>query len=498
MTAVVDSPNVSKGKTFHIAFITAYDERSPYQTSLPPLGIGYLSSWIKKNCWWATVSFHHTVDELVDSKPDLVGVSSTTENFTHATNISRQIKDRCNGVPIVLGGMHITSLPHVLPNVYDVGVIGEGECVFLDLVKLYHDKRTPGIEDFRNINGICWRDTNGAVVINPSSDLIKDLDTMPYPDREVIDHGWKLSANDTVHMISSRGCPYKCSFCSSSLHWKRFRFFSPEYVAREIAWLRERYNPEIIYFFDDLFVGHIGRWRKVVELFRETKIHEGVRFRAYARVDLITPQMAEEFAELNFKYIDFGFESNNQKILAYLTKTRVTPDVNQRAVDEMYKNEISVGANFIVGSPPETRADLQDTIEFARRNRDAFDRFSSGPLQALPGTPVWDEAKRKGLVHDTMDFGYLGVNYENFNFDTFPFMAENMTREEFWDGWTELNAIQKEVNYVGQIRRMAYQNWRKQVALQNAQSELERMNGSRLVRLANWVRKLRGTSSAAA
>ncbi|MEQ8821959.1 MAG: radical SAM protein [Sumerlaeia bacterium] len=474
----------------HIGFITAYDIRSPYQVSLPPLGIGYLSSWIKKHCWWATTSFHHTVDELVHAKPDIIAVSSTTENFTDATKIATEAKDRLNGVPVVLGGMHITSLPQNLPAVYDCGVIGEGEQTFLQIVQLYKDAPRPSVSDFEKINGICYH-RDGKVAINPSADLIKDLDDLPYPDREVIDHGWKIPSRDTIHMISSRGCPYKCSFCSSSLHWKRFRFFSPEYVAKEIEYLRERYDPEIVYFFDDLFVGHIGRWRKIVELFRERGLHKGIHFRAYARVDLVTEQMADEFAELNFKYIDFGFESNSQPVLEFLTKTRVTPEVNQRAIDYLAKNRLSIGANFIIGSPPETAAMLDESYAFADHNRDHIDRCSVGPLQPLPGTPIFNYAMQKGLVNPDMDWGYLGVSYDNFDFSTFPFMAENMTPDEFWAGWTKFNTLSKEINYVGQMRRLTEQRWHREQEIARLESELASLKGSRVIKAANWVRGLR-------
>ena len=278
----------------HVAFITAYDPRSPYQVSLPPLGIGYLSAYAKQKCWFVETSFHHTVEELVAAKPDIVAVSSTTENFQHATVMAAQAKELLN-VPVIGGGMHITSLPHTLPFTYDVGVVGEGEQTFVELLNLYQAVKRPGPEDYAKLKGIVYHD-NGRVAMTPGQDLIKEMDEMPYPDRDLIDHGWKVPSWETVHLVSSRGCPYKCSFCSSSLHWKRFRFFSPEYVANEIEFLRNRYDPQVLYFFDDLFVGHIGRWREVVKLFKERKIHEGVRFRAYARVDLITQQMADELS----------------------------------------------------------------------------------------------------------------------------------------------------------------------------------------------------------
>lgn len=474
----------------HVAFITSYDPDSPYQVSLPPLGIGYLSSYLKQQEWSVETSFHHTVEELIDAKPDIAAVSSTTENFHHATTVAKTIKEEL-GIPVIGGGMHLTSLPHILPDPYDLGVVGEGEVTLTEIVRLYKEKKNPGVEDFRKMKGIIYRD-NGEVVIAPSQDLIKEMDSLPFPDRELIDHGWKVPNWDTVHMVSSRGCPYKCSFCSSSLHWKRFRFFSPEYVAKEIEYLRERYNPQTLYFFDDLFVGHIGRWRKVVKLFRERGIHKGVTFRAYARVDLVTEQMADEFAELNFKYIDFGFESNNQEILKFLTKTRVTPEINQQAIDWLGKNNLSVGGNFIIGSPPETLEMAQETYEFAERNRDVIERCSVGPLQPLPGTPIWNIAKMKGLVSDDMDWSRLGVSYDNFKWERFPYMGESMSRDEFWGFWTKFHHLAKEINYVGQMKRMADASHRSELKIQELERELLSLKGSRLVKFAN---KLRGWRS---
>lgn len=471
----------------HVAFITAYDPRSPYQVSLPPLGIGYLSSYLKQQCWFVETSFHHTVEDLIASEPDIIAVSATTENFDHATELARMAKE-ATGKPVVVGGMHITSLPHVLHPIYDLGVVGEGEQTMVDICNLYNEVKNPGPADFSKLKGVTYHD-NGRIAQTPSQDLIKEMDELPYPDRDLIDHGWKVPSWETVHLVSSRGCPYKCAFCSSSLHWKRFRFFSPEYVANEIEYLRERYNPQTLYFFDDLFVGHIGRWREVVKLFRERKIHEGVRFRAYARVDLITEQMADEFAELNFQYIDFGFESNSQDILKFLTKTRVTPEVNQRAIDMLAKNNLSVGANFIIGSPPETLEMMEESYQFAYHNRDTIERCSVGPLQPLPGTAIWNIAKMKGLVSDDMEWARLATTYDTFDWERFPFMGENVSREDFWNFWTKFNHLAKEINYVGQLRNMAYREHLKYQQIEELRRELDTLKGSRLIR---WAEKLRG------
>lgn len=474
----------------HIAFIVAYDASSPYQVSLPPLGVGYLSSYLKQHLGWVKTSFHHTIEDLIATKPDMVGISATTENFDDAKAMAARVKSEL-GVPVITGNMHITAIPHTLPANFDVGVVGEGEHTFMEVVSLYKEVKNPGPNDFKKIPGIAYHDS-GRVAVTESAPMIKEMDELQYPDRELIDRGWKVPSWETIHLVSSRGCPYKCSFCSSSLHWKRFRFFSPEYVAREIEYLRNRYNPEVLYFFDDLFVGHIGRWREVVKLFRERGIHKGVHFRAYARVDLITQQMADEFAELNFKYIDFGFESNSEPILKWLTKTRVTPDINQRAVDMCGKNGISIGGNFIIGTPPDTPETIKESLAFARQNKEYIDRCSVGPLQPLPGTPVWNYALMKGLVHETeFDWGRLGVSYDNFSFDTFPFMGENIGREDFMRLYTEFNQVAKEINYVGQMRRLDMQRGMRDGKIRQLESELATLRGSRLVQAANRMRDLK-------
>jgi radical SAM superfamily enzyme YgiQ (UPF0313 family) len=184
-------------------------------------------------------------------------------------------------------------------------------------------------------------------------------------------------------------------------------------------------------------------------------------------------------------------------VLEFLTKTRVTPEVNQRAVDVLAKNGISIGANFIIGSPVETRADLQETVEFVKKNRDHFDRCSVGPLQPLPGTPIWGYAKQKGLVSDDMDFGVLGVTYDHFDWATFPYMGENMTRDEFMEGWTTMHHLAKEINYVGQARRLTVQRMIRDHEIAQLRSQLDQLQGSRLIKAANWVRKALGSAPAA-
>jgi len=464
----------------HIAFIAAYNYRLPYQVSLPPLGVGYLSAMIKKECPGVEVSFHMTIDRLLETKPDIVGISAATENFGDAIEMARMAKEYC-APKVIVGGMHVTSLPHALPRVFDCGVVGEGEMTFVELIKLYQAVEKPTPADYAKIPGICFHQTKWTQV-NPGRELIRDLDDLPYPDREVLGDGWKVPYGEQVHLISSRGCPYDCSFCSSSLHWKRFRYFSPDYTADEIEWLRDRYNPREFYFFDDLFIANRKRFRAICEKFKERGLHKDVVFRSYARVDLVDEELADLFEEYNFVFIDFGFESNAQPTLDYFRKRNVTPEINQRAIDMLKGRRVSVGANIIIGSPPETDETLDETIAFIERNKDHIGRFSMGPLLPLPGTPIWAEAVQRGLVSDNMtDWERLGFEPDNFDITRYPFMCDGMDRDHFYRRYLDFRALTKEVNLMGQIRKIEYQR-------QYLQRELDTMRGSRLMNMAAGLR----------
>jgi radical SAM superfamily enzyme YgiQ (UPF0313 family) len=470
-----------------IAFIRACNPEIPYQVSLPPLGIGYLAAYLKQKYWFAELTYHHTVDEVIAAKPDLVGISSATENYNSAVAIAQRIKDEL-GIPIIAGGIHITSLPHTLPDVFDVGAIGEGEITFTELVRLYHDC-SPTPADLAKIQGICFHE-NGGVRVTALRDLISNLDVLPYPDRDMLGDGWKVPHAEQAHLITSRGCPYNCAFCASALHWRVFRYFSAEYVAKEIEYLRNKYDPEEIYFFDDLFIGHLKRFKEICRLIKERQLHEGVTFRSYGRVDLINKDLADLFHDLHFNSIDFGFEANTQKILTYYNKNNVTPEHNQTAIDLLTPHGISLGANLIIGAPPETLDDMEETFRFVERNKNHLDRVSMGPLFALPGTRVWEEARTKGIVNDTMDWSRLGFDADNFDLKRYPYLCEQVSPEKFYEFYLKFHQLAREINYVGQLRQLARIRAKREAEIARQQSELATLKGSRLVRLALTLRRM--------
>ena len=478
---------------FKIAFMRAYYADDPYQASLPPLGIGYLMSYALQFLGGQIdMHFCRTIEDVLDYKPDLLALSSASENIMDARKNAKTIKDEL-GIPIIGGGMHLTAIPKALPPEYDCGAYGEGEITFKELVELYMANKNPSPSDFAKIDGVIYRD-NGIVMLSNRRKEIKNLDELPYPARDLMGNQWLKPYSQQVHMISSRGCPYDCSFCSSGKHWKGVRYFSEEYTAIEIEYLKEKYNTREIYFFDDLMIANKKRFKRLCHKFEERGTHEGLVFRTYARVDLVDDELAEYFERFNFKYIDFGFESNNENVLKYFNKRLVTPDINQRAIDILRNRRLSVGANIIIGSPPETKEMALQSFDFIDRNKDVIERFNCALLVPTPGTGVWYDAVKKGVAREDMDWSKLNFNSvqdDKKNCDNYPMMAENMTRDELFEVYWKFKDLMKRVNTEGEKRYWIDAYVDNVQRLRTANSQIETLKGSRLVQAAMWMRDIK-------
>lgn len=162
----------------------------------------------------------------------------------------------------MIGGSHITSVPESLDPVFDCGVIGEGEQTFLELVRLFENNQW-GAEHWKEVDGIVFRNESGEVVRTEPRAQLDPMDTIPPPDRDLLGDQWNLPFNRFMSLITSRGCPYDCAFCASQLHYKGVRYFSAEYVVREVEAVMEKWHPAAISFWDDLFIGDAKRLRSL-------------------------------------------------------------------------------------------------------------------------------------------------------------------------------------------------------------------------------------------
>ena len=472
-----------------VALFQAYHRERPYQQSLPPLGLGYLMAYLKRHCPGVEVFCCATEEKVLTSQADVVAISTTSENFADAQRLAAAARDTLRAT-IVVGGVHVTALPRGLPRCFDIGVVGEGEQTFVELIRLLEQCPRPGPGDLAKIAGLCFRSDGEQVTVTAEREPIANLDGLPYPDREGLGDRWKIPYSRTVHLISSRGCPYNCVFCASGRLWKGHRAFSAEYVAGEVAHVRERYNPREVHFFDDLFIVRRRRFGEFCRLLEQRGLHRGVVFRTHARADLIDEEMADTLTRLNFRFVDFGIESNCKKTLDYLGKRGVTPEMNQRAVDLLAERGLSIGVSIIIGSPSETREQIEETYTFLENNRSKIDRLGVGLLMPLPGTPVWDEAMERGLVCEEMEWDRLGIDFETADISRCPILSRHLDRAEMTEVFRRFNALEHIVNARGEVRQLTEENAELRNVLEALCSELESLKGSRAVRAAMKVRQL--------
>jgi radical SAM superfamily enzyme YgiQ (UPF0313 family) len=414
--------------------------------ALPPLGLGYIASYLRKY-----LNFYDTVivdkedfiKKIIKEKPDMVGISSVTEYFPKAKELAEEIKAKLE-IPVLVGGIHISLLPQSLPKCFDIGVIGEGEQTILEIVQRYEKFGEIPKEKLEEINGLVFHKNNKVCITKPR-ESIRPLDNIPFPARDIFKMKEYLQPRFLPHisgklttgtdLITARGCPYRCIFCSTSLFWKTVRFHSPEYVVNEIKEIIEKYKPESIAISDDLFIIDKNRLKKIVELIKKEKINEQVEFGCYGRANLMTDEICKLLSEMNVKFANFGYESGSDKILNYLKKGTVTVEDNRKSVEICKRYNMTVAGSFIIGNPGETKDDIDLTFKFIKDN--PIDSTIIFILSPYPGTEIWNLAKNQGIVSDDMDWSRLGLGIKGREDEIF-FLPKDMTKEEFLNKLSEI------------------------------------------------------------
>lgn len=420
----------------------------------PPLGLAYMAAYLREYA-----GFHDTViidqedpmDGLRREKPDLVGVSSLSFLFPSANALAAKIK-REFSIPVIVGGYHISTLPQQLKDSnFDVGVIGEGEQTITELVQLFVEKQAFTVEDLRRIPGLVFRNEQGESEMSEVRPLIEPLDRIPLPARDLL----KLRECYLVPrkagfgrigvyaaMLTSRGCPYKCAFCSPQVFWRKFRSFSVERVLHEMEFLLDEYKLDGIMIWDDLFIANKKRLAEVVAEVERRNIHKRIQFCVFGRANLIDEETVKLMQRMNVKAVSFGLESGSERILEYLKKGSVTVEDNYRAIKLCKQHGMRTIGTFIIGSPDETEEDIQKTFDLIRSPD--LDQGVICHLKPLPGTEIWDHAKQLGLVSD--DIGWNFASLGDWGFDPAICVAERVSKDNLaaWYGTIE-KATEKRV-----------------------------------------------------
>lgn len=418
--------------------------------SHPPLGLVYIATYLKKfmnqiDIRIIDANFDDLVEETKAFHPDVVGISSMTVDYTDAMTVGDKIKQTLN-VPVIVGGVHISTLPNCLGD-FDLGVIGEGEETALELMRIFERHNGFPSEELAKTKGIVFKD-NGRTIINERRELIEPLDRIPIPDRSFLNENYFkprwlpfVQKNATIlDVMTSRGCPYNCVFCSTSLFWQRRpRFHSPEHVLEDVKQLTDRYKMEYVSIADDLFTTNKERIKEMASLFEKNGINKKATFSCMARANLLDEEMCQLMKRMNVKFLNFGFESGSPKMLKFLKTGTATIEDSKNAVALCKKYGLKATGSFIFGSPTETIDDMKQTIEFMKalkRTNSDIDIWQF-VMTPFPGTEIWEIAKRRGKVSDDMkDWREL----DHYNVDNPRLLDDSVDRSEFKETFLEARA----------------------------------------------------------
>jgi radical SAM superfamily enzyme YgiQ (UPF0313 family) len=341
-------------------------------------------------------------------RPELVGITSVTLNHHIAESIAEVVRKCDERVPVVMGGPHVSfeiegsfqRLPAL-----DYVAIGEGEHTMRELVRALE-----GRMDLRDVKGLAGVErATGRVWKNAPRPLEDDLDTLPNPARDLVPLARYLAFDSHASVVTSRGCPYECIFCSAPA-WtgRKVRYRNPRLCVDEIEELARLGFSEIT-IEDDLFTLYRKHFLAVCgELIeRDT----GIRWNAFSRVDTITPEIVGTMARAGCQAICFGVESGNQEVLDLVKKNSNLAKVKE-AMRMAQDAGICALASFIVGLPGETEETLRKTVEFAEELKHEFGSlYGFHILSPFPGTEVREKAAEYGLEILNSDWTKYDANH---------------------------------------------------------------------------------------
>ncbi len=379
-----------------------------------PLGLGYIASVLRDGGHDVTFvdpeahgqTYSDLERILTEIEPGLVGIGCSTPNFAVALKIAG-IARKCTKAKICVGGVHVSALPKETlrdNDILDFVVMGEGEYTLLELAGGVSPSKIKGIA----------RRVGKKVVINPPRPFIEDVDSIPFPARDLADMDKYRPAayvgmgKKSATMITSRGCPSRCTFCASHLTLgNRFRPRSPENVVDEIEHLVNDYGIEHIIFEDDTFTVDVERAKKICNLMIERKID--INWYCFSRVNVISRDLLSVMKRSGCYSIGYGVESGNPEILKTIKKG-ITLNQVRKAFDLTKKFNIRVLGFFMFGLPGDTPETIRQTLDFAKEVNPHMAFFNL--MVPYPGTEVFINREKYGfeICRDYGSFVSIGTH----------------------------------------------------------------------------------------
>jgi anaerobic magnesium-protoporphyrin IX monomethyl ester cyclase len=371
-------------------------------TFSPPLGLLYIASSLREagvevrlvDQVGEQLSDERLLKRVERCSPDVVGLSMMTWQAAKAAELSTMIKKRLPDTHVVFGGVHATLNVERMMRKYiqiDSTIVGEGELSMVELVRTLEREAS-----IKTVPGIYYRE-NGNVKRGAPRRFITDLDTLPPPALDLVKTEWYgqvegLRWPDLASMVSSRGCPFSCTFCScTQFAGRKWRSRSPENVVDEIENLLAE-GFKTIFFIDDCFTMNRKRILEICELVKKRKLE--FNFLCEGRVDQVDYHMVRSMVKSGCRLLYLGFESANQRVIDSYGK-RITPQMSMQAAETCRRAGVDIIlGTFIVGAPGETVREVQNTIDFSMKLDIDFPQLNI--LGAVTGTDIWNQLVNQG------------------------------------------------------------------------------------------------------
>lgn len=400
----------------------------------PPLGLLYIASVLEKNninlnlldTYAENLNWGQVEAKIKHYNPTILGLTCVTSTFNEVVKIVEIAKKNNPQIVTIVGGPHVTAIPKKILEKYsniDIIVVGEGDYTLLEIHTELKNKK-----NFKNVKGIAYRNEN-KIIVNERRELISDLDLLPFPARHLIKNNLykpskDMSAKDSFFtVLTSRGCPNRCTFCSSKIMFGTMtRFRSPENVIDEIRQTLKFFNTKQIVFMDDTFTLVKDRVLKICELLKEFDLEWG----CLARVNTVDEEMLKKMKESGCNWIGYGVESGSADILIKIKKG-ITIEQVKKAVSITKKVGIPCTAFFILGHLDETPESVEETIKLAKEIDADFAQFNV--LTPYPGTEVYERAIKESLItRDFEDYGNPKYKDPVISLKT----MDNKTLKKYW------------------------------------------------------------------
>jgi len=387
-------------------------------TITPPLGLAYLAAFLEKDghkvqiidAHISRIKAENIADNLMFS-PDFIGISSNVITHKGAVDCAEKLKAVYPDIPILLGGPYGSSLAQKIlremPFVRAV-VIGEGERTLAEIAGRLHDK-----DIFRNIPGVAYR-AGGQIVFNEPRGLVENLDDIPSPAYHLLpdvkmyksrSRGWPVG-----YIVTSRGCPFQCTFCNRNIFGSRWRPHSVDRVIEEIRYLSDRYGVRQIDVLDDNFTLDRERAREILERLAKDGPRVYINLQNGVRIDRTDEDLLGLMKDAGVFKIGFGIETANDEIRKGIRK-----GVDLEKAIRLTRVAKSMGmiasGFFMIGLPGDTLETMNETIEFAIKMNPQIANFAM--CIPFPGTELFQEVKEEGVfLEDTengIDQGFFGT-----------------------------------------------------------------------------------------